>query len=61
MIHTNTVEGYFSVFKRGRRGIYQHCKERYLHRYLSEVDFRYNNRVALGWTIRPAPLARWKV
>lgn len=48
VIHTNTVEGYFSVFKRGMRGTYQHCKERHLHRYLSEFDFRYNNRVALG-------------
>jgi transposase-like protein len=48
VIHTNTVEGYFSVFKRGMRGIYQHCKERHLHRYLSEFDFRYNNRIALG-------------
>ena len=47
-IHTNTVEGYFSVFKRGMRGTYQHCKERHLHRYLREFDFRYNNRVALG-------------
>jgi transposase-like protein len=47
-IHTNTVEGYFSVFKRGMRGVYQHCKERHLHRYLAEFDFRYNERVALG-------------
>lgn len=47
-IHTNTVEGYFSVFKRGMRGTYQHCKEKHLHRYLAEFDFRHNNRVALG-------------
>jgi transposase-like protein len=47
-IYTNTVEGYFSVFKRGMKGIYQHCSERHLHRYLAEFDFRYNNRVALG-------------
>jgi len=46
--HTNTVEGFFSVFKRGMRGTYQHCMERHLHRYLAEFDFRYNNRVALG-------------
>lgn len=46
--HTNTVEGFFSVFKRGMLGIYQHCSERHLHRYLAEFDFRYNNRVALG-------------
>ena len=47
-IHTNTVESYFSVFKRGMRGTYQHCDERHLHRYLAEFDFRYNNRSALG-------------
>jgi transposase-like protein len=47
-IHTNTVDGYFSLFKRGMRGVYQHCKEKHLHRYLAEFDFRYNNRVALG-------------
>lgn len=48
VITTNTVENYFSVFKRGMRGTYQHCKEKHLHRYLAEFDFRYNNRVALG-------------
>ena len=47
-IHTNTVEGFFSVFKRGMRGIYQHCEGRHLHRYLAEYDFRYSNRCALG-------------
>lgn len=47
-IHTNTVEGYFGLFKRGMRGTYQHCKEKHLHRYLAEFDFRYNNRVKLG-------------
>ncbi len=47
-VHTNTVEGYFSLFKRGMRGTYQHCKEKHLHRYLAEFDFRYNNRVKLG-------------
>jgi transposase-like protein len=47
-IHTNTVEGYFSVFKRGMRGTYQHCAEKHLHRYLAEFDFRYNARSALG-------------
>jgi transposase-like protein len=46
--HTNTVENYFSVFKRGMKGVYQHCKEKHLHRYLAEFDFRYNNRTALG-------------
>jgi len=47
-VHTNTVENVFSVFKRGMRGIYQHCAEKHLHRYLAEFDFRYNARVALG-------------
>jgi hypothetical protein len=47
-VTTNTVEGYYSVFKRGMKGIYQHCSEKHLHRYLSEFDFRYSNRVALG-------------
>jgi hypothetical protein len=47
-IHTNTVEGYYSIFKRGMKGVYQHCKEKHLHRYLAEFDFRYSNRVALG-------------
>jgi transposase-like protein len=46
--HTNTLEGYFSIFKRGMKGIYQHCDERHLHRYLAEFDFRYNNRIARG-------------
>jgi hypothetical protein len=46
--HTNTVEGYFSIFKRGMRGVYQHCSERHLYRYLAEFDFRYNHRTSLG-------------
>jgi len=47
-VYSNTVEAYFSVFKRGMRGTYQHCAEKHLHRYLAEFDFRFNNRVALG-------------
>jgi transposase-like protein len=47
-VTTNTVENYFSVFKRGMRGVYQHCSEKHLHRYLAEFDFRYNNRAKLG-------------
>jgi hypothetical protein len=47
-IHINTVEGYFSIFKRGMRGVYQHASKRHLHRYLAEFDFRYSNRIALG-------------
>ena len=46
--HTNTVENVWSVFKRGMKGIYQHCGEAHLHRYLAEFDFRYNRRSALG-------------
>jgi transposase-like protein len=48
-IHSNTVEGFFSIFKRGMRGIYQHCSKKHLHRYLAEFDFRYSNRIALGY------------
>jgi transposase-like protein len=47
-VHTNTIEGYFSIFKRGMKGVYQHCSEKHLHRYLAEFDFRYNARSALG-------------
>ena len=47
-VHTNTVEGFFSIFKRGMKGVYQHCGEAHLHRYVAEFDFRYNNRSGLG-------------
>jgi transposase-like protein len=47
-VTTNTVEGAFSIFKRGMRGIYQHCAEKHLHRYLAEFEFRYSNREATG-------------
>jgi len=47
VIHSNSVESYFSVFKRGMVGVYQHCGEAHLHRYLAEFDFRYNRRTAL--------------
>jgi len=43
-VHTNSAEGFFSIFKRGMKGVCQHCKEKHLHRYLAEFDFRYNNR-----------------
>lgn len=46
--HTNTVEGFYSIFKRGMKGVYQHCSEKHLHRYLAEFDFRYSNRIRLG-------------
>jgi transposase-like protein len=48
-IHTNTVEGAFSIFKRGMRGVYQHCSEQHLHRYLAEFEFRYNTRISNGY------------
>ncbi|ANT51201.1 IS1595 family transposase [Mesorhizobium amorphae] len=50
VIHSNTIEGVFSVFKRGMVGVYQHCGEAHLHRYLAEFDFRYNRRAALKVT-----------
>jgi len=49
---TNTVEGFFSIFKRGMKGVYQHCGEAHLQRYLVEFDFRYSNRAKLGVTDR---------
>ncbi len=48
VVSTNTIEGYFSIFKRGMKGVYQHCGEKHLHRYLAEFDFRYSNRIRLG-------------
>jgi len=51
-IHTNTVEGAFSIFKRGMRGVYQHCAKKHLHRYVAEFEFRYHNRVANGFDDR---------
>jgi transposase-like protein len=49
-IHTNTIEGYFSIFKRGINGVYHHVSQQHLKRYLAEFDFRYNERIALGVT-----------
>lgn len=48
-VTTNTVEGCFSIFKRGMKGIYQHCGEQHLHRYLAEYEFRYSYREANGF------------
>ena len=58
LAHTNTVEGFFSIFKRGMKGVYQHCGEQHLHRYLAEFDFRYSNRAALGVETAPVPTVR---
>ena len=48
-INTNTVEGFYSIFKRGMIGVYQHCGEQHLHRYLAEFDFRYSYRIKTGY------------
>ena len=48
MISVYAAGGYFSIFRRGMVGIYQHCSEKRLHRYLAEFDFRYSNRIKLG-------------
>ena len=48
IVHTNTIEGFFSIFKRGMRGVYQQASKKHLHRYMAEFDFRYSNRAALG-------------
>jgi transposase-like protein len=58
-IHTNTVEGTFSVFKRGMRGVYQHCATKHLHRYLAEFDFRYSNRERMGVDDARSDRSRW--
>lgn len=47
-VHTNTVEGFYSIFKRGMKGVYQHCGKQHLHRYAAEFDFRHNKREANG-------------
>jgi hypothetical protein len=48
IVSANQNEGYFSVFKHGMKGVYQHCAEKHLYRCLAEFDFRCNTRVALG-------------
>jgi transposase-like protein len=59
-VTTNTVEGYFSIFKRGMKGVYQHCAEKHLHRYLAEFDFRYNYRASLGYNDEDRTIAAIK-
>ncbi len=49
-VHVNSAEGFFSIFKRGLVGTYQHMSEQHLHRYLAEFDFRMNHRVKLGYS-----------
>jgi transposase-like protein len=48
-VYTNTIEGHFSIFKRGMKGVYQHCAKKHLHRYVAEFNFRYNHRISLGF------------
>jgi hypothetical protein len=47
-VRTNTIEGFFSIFNRGMKGVYQYCSKDHLHRHLAEFDFRYSHRIALG-------------
>jgi hypothetical protein len=47
-VHTNTIEGYFSILKRGINGTLHHVSQQHLKRYLAEFDYRYNERMALG-------------
>lgn len=49
-VHINSAEGFFGVFKKGMAGVYQHCSEKHLHRYVGEFEFRHNHRVKLGWS-----------
>lgn len=49
-VHNNTAEAFFGVFKKGMSGVYQHCAEKHLHRYVGEFEFRFNHRVKLGWS-----------
>jgi hypothetical protein len=58
VIHTQTIEGSFSIFKRGMKGVYQHCAEKHLHRYLSEFEFRYNHREGNGARATASTIAR---
>ena len=59
-VHVNSAEGFFGLFKRGFNGVYQHCREKHLHRYLAEYDFRYNHRTRLGFSDMARTLAAVK-
>ena len=50
-VTTKSVKGHFSIFIGGMKGVYQHCAEKHLHRYLSEDDFRFNHRVSSASTM----------
>lgn len=49
-VNTNSAEGFFGVFKKGMKGVYQHCSEKHLNRYVTEFGFRHNTRAKLGFT-----------
>lgn len=53
-VHTNTIDSFYSIFKRGTKGVYQRCSKKHLHRYAAEFDFRYSSRVAT-WLRRSEP------
>lgn len=59
-ITTNTIEGFFGIFKRGMRGVYQHCSSKHLARYLVEFDFRYTHRQANGYNDADRAIAALK-
>ena len=46
---TNSIEGFFGIFKRGMKGVYQHCGEQHFQRYTNEFAFRFNTRIKLGY------------
>lgn len=48
-VNTNSAKGFFGVFKKGMKGVYQHCSEKHLNRYVTEFGFRHNTRAALGF------------
>jgi len=60
-VHTNTLEGFFSIFKRGLVGVYQHMDKKHLDRYLAEFDFRMNTRAKLGIDNSQRPPLRWRL
>ena len=57
-IHSNTVEGYFSIFKRGVKGVYQHCGEQHLHRYLAEYETGITTALPMAWMTASGPIKR---
>ena len=58
-VHINSLENYFSIFKRGMKGVYQHCAKKHLHRYLAEFDFRYTFRCSRPATKQQSARDGW--